>query len=227
MLTICSFLWGTKYGVDDVVKLHSGLKRKLKTPHRFLCMTERERQIKFPPGIERHAIKDPELLSHPGCFARLRLFDPAWQENRKIDGPIVSIDLDVVITGVLDPVFDRSEPFVILTGANSVNPCPYNGSLFLLQPGAHPEVWSDFSLDVAAKIRAFDFPDDQAWFWEKIPKAAGWKAGAASGVFAYQKPGWPVGSTALPREARIVVFPGWRSPAKFQSLGWVRDHWRA
>lgn len=230
MLTICTWLWGDKYRADDVAKLQAGLKRHLQTPHRLLCMTERERQIHLPPGIERHAIKDPELTKMRGCFARLRMFDPGWQINRKIDGPMVCIDLDVVITGPLDKVFDRKEPFVILQGANAINPCPYNGSLWMLQPGAHPEVWSDFSIPRLALIAFHEFADDQGWFWHKIPDAAGWPAGSASGIYAFQKPGWPGWPngtiTFLPPDARLVVFPGWRAPGKFMELPWVRQYWR-
>jgi hypothetical protein len=64
-----------------------------------------------------------------------------------LSGRIVSIDLDARSSP------DRSircstgrNPFVILHGGNASNPCPFNGSLFMLRAGAHPEVWGDFSL---------------------------------------------------------------------------------
>jgi hypothetical protein len=227
MLTIVTWLWGTKYGAQDVLKLQAGLRRHLKEPHRFLCLTERGRKIKAP-GVEFRPIADPGLTKVPGCFVRLRMFDPDWQHAQQItDGVedrLVCIDLDVVITGRLDPVFDRPEPFVVLQGANSINPCPFNGSLVMLRPGAHPELWRDFSLEAVAQIRHHLFPDDQAWFWHKLPDAAGWVAGQ-DGVYAFQKPGWPAG-TKLPPDARIVMFPGYRSPSRYLHLGWVQDNWR-
>jgi len=225
MLTICTWLWGNKYGRDDVCKLQAGLLRHLSTSHRLLVMTEREREISFPSGIERHAIKDPELLKVQGCFARLRMFDPDWQARRQINSPMVCMDLDVVITGNLDRVFDRSEDFVILQGVNALNPCPYNGSVWMLKPGKHADVWRDFSLDAVKSIKYYDFPDDQGWFWHKIPNASGWECGAKSGIYGFLKPGWP-GKNLFPVDARLVVFPGWRSPAKFKHLPWIRDHWR-
>ncbi len=225
MLNIVTWLWGNKYGRDDVCKLQYGLLKHLKTPHRFLVMTEREREITFPSGVERHAIKDPELTKLVGCFARLRMFDYGWQANCHIDGPMVCMDLDVVITGRLDPLFDRSEDFVILQGVNALNPCPYNGSIWMLKPGTHADVWTDFSLDAARTIKQHIFPDDQGWFWHKIPNAAGWQVGPSSGVYGFLKPGWP-GKNLFPRDARLVVFPGWRSPAKFKHLPWIREHWR-
>jgi hypothetical protein len=225
MLTICTWLWGSKYGLEDVVKLQAGLRRHLKADHRLLCLTERERKISFPSGIERHAIKDPDLLKYPGCFARLRMFDHGWQANRRITGPMICIDLDVVIMGELDPLFDRPEDFVILQGANALNPCPFNGSLWMLRPGTHAEVWNDFSLEAVKSIRHYEFPDDQGWFWHKIPNAAGWPCGPQSGIYGFMKPGWPC-DKQYPEDARLVVFPGWRSPALFRHLPWVRRHWR-
>jgi len=139
---------------------------------------------------------------------------------------IVCMDLDLIITGSLDPLFDRPEPFVILQGANSVNPCPYNGSMWMVKAEYRPDVWSDFTLDAATAVPWYAFPDDQSWFAHKLPNAAGWRAGPQSGAYAFKKPGWPKGD-GLPADARLVAFPGFRDPSQFTHLPWVRDHWGA
>lgn len=223
MLVISTWLWGTeKYGVDDVAKLAAGVRRHLKQPHRFVCFSERHFRM---DGVACGIIPDLWLTKMKGCYARLRVFDPAWQEAR-FDDRLVTIDLDTVITGELDPLFDRPEPFVILQGANAANPCPFNGSLQLLRAGAHPEVWADFSIEAARAAPFYEFPDDQGWIAHKVPGAAGWKAGSESGVYAFCKPGWPPNTHDLPADARMVVFPGWRDPSKFTHLPWVKEHWR-
>lgn len=224
MLTVITWLWGDKYGPDYVEKLAAGVRRHLVQRHRFFCLTERERKVKFSAGIERHAIKDPILLAEKGCFARLRMFDPGWQGNRRIDDRMVCIDLDNVIVGPLDHLFNRRDPFTILQGVNTSNPCPFNGSMMMLQAGAHPEVWTDFSLRAAYRLPYHDFPDDQGWLYHKVPKAAAWTP--ADGVYAFEKTGWPKGE-ALPANARVVAFPGWRDPSAFSSrLPWVAENWR-
>jgi hypothetical protein len=210
MLIVSTWLWGTKYGVSDVRRLRSGLARHLKQTFRFEV---------FKPAPE-----DEFLTRIPGCLARMRMFDPAWQARYAIEDRLVCVDLDVVVTGELDSIFDRSEPFVILGGANAANPCPFNGSLMMLRPGYRPDVWKDFSIDAARQAPFYEFPDDQGWLHHKIPDAATWQAGPESGIFAFKKPGWPKGDD-LPTDARLVVFPGWRSPEKFQHLDWVRKHW--
>jgi hypothetical protein len=123
-------------------------------------------------------VRDIELTKINGCFARLRMFDPEWQWIARVDECLVNIDLDTVITGPLDPLFDRPEPFVIMQKGNASNPCPYNGALMMIRAGAHPEVWTDFSLEAAAETAHYEFPDDQGWIWHKMPNAAGWKCGS-------------------------------------------------
>jgi len=220
-LTITSWLWGNKYSQSDVAKLYNGLKRNLKQSFRFILFSQRDMNIK---GVECRSIWDKNLISIKGCFVRLRMFDPVFQEKHKITGRFVCIDLDTVITGNLDPIFNRTEPFVILQGANSLNPCPYCGALIMVRAGAYPGLWSDFSLEAIDKIPFYEFPDDQGWIHYKVPDAAGWKAGV-NGVYAFKKPGWPSGTDCLPRDARMVTFNGWRSPAKFSTLDWVQRNW--
>lgn len=212
-LTICTWVWGTKYGPHYLAKLSAALRRNVEQPFEFVV---------FSPQPQ-----DAHLIDKPGCFARLRMFDPEWQKAIGLEGRLVCLDLDLVITGPLDELFDRPEPFVILQGANASNPCPFNGSVMMLRAGAHPEVWSDFNVNEARRIPFFEYPDDQGWLAHKVPDAAGWKAGPESGVYAFQKPGWPARSEALPKDARIVAFPGWRDPHLFTHLDWVRRHWRA
>lgn len=212
-LTVCTWLWGTKYAPSYVARLQAGVARHLRQHYRFEV---------FAPHPD-----DDALLAVPGCFARLRMFDPDWQASVGLHpgDRLVCLDLDTVITGALDPLFDRDEPFLILQGANASNPCPYNGSVTMLRVGHAPQVWTTFSLEAAKQVPFFEFPDDQGWLAAKLPGAAGWTAGPSSGIYAFKKPGWPKGD-ALPAGARIVAFPGWRDPSRFADLPWVKEHWR-
>jgi hypothetical protein len=229
MLTVSTWLWGDKFGIEDVAKLAAGVQRHLTQAHRFVCFSDRAFKL---DGVEHGVLSDPWLTQIPGCYARLRMFDPLWQDAWFADR-LVNIDLDTVITGPLDPLFDRREPFVIMQGGNASNPCPYNGALMMLRRGAHPQVWTEFSVEAASKVPFYEFPDDQGWLWHKSPDAAGWKCGPESGVYVFRKPGWPgyrrigegLPDDSLPRGARLVTFSGWRNPRKFQHLDWVRRNW--
>lgn len=211
-LKICCWLWGTKYSHEYVRKWSDGLRRHVKQPYEVIIFS--------PDETTRH------LTKIPGCFCRLKMFDPAWQHENNItsDDRLVCTDLDVIFTRQLDPLFDRSDPFVILGGANAQNPCPFNGSLMMVRGGHHHNVWTTFSLDAAKKVPYFEFPDDQAWLHHKLPNAATWQVGPTSGIYSFQKRGWP-GNDVLPLDARMVVFPGWRDPSKFTRIEWIREHW--
>jgi hypothetical protein len=94
-----------------------------------------------------------------------------------------------------------------LQGINTTNPCPYNGSAWMLKAGARPDVWSDFSLENYAKLKVpfHAFPDDQGWFWHTLmPDAEAW--GPSVGVYGFKKAGLAVGRRSA-QNARVVAFP--------------------
>jgi hypothetical protein len=223
-LTILTFWWGDKYSPLYVDRLARGVARHLRQPHRFICV--HGRGMVPPPDVETALLADPGLCTIPGCFARLRVFSPDWQRELGIaaDKRSVWLDLDSIITGPLDPLFDLDDDFAILLGANVSNKCHYNGSVVMLRACAHAEVWSDFSLEAARRTEFFSFPDDQGWLWHTIPDATGWQVGPTSGIYAFQKNLWPHGYH-LPHGARIVTFPGGRDPSHYMQLNWVQKHW--
>jgi hypothetical protein len=233
MLVVSTWWWGNKFPIDNVNKLAAGVKRHLKRPYRFACIHDKG----FPAFSDdvHHSwpIPDENLTKVQGCFARLRMFDPTWQQAYPFhsmydDAPsdcIVNIDLDTVITGPLDPLFNRNEPFIIMQGANAVNPCPMNGALMMLHAGVHSEVWNDFSLEAAQQVPFHSFPDDQGWIWHKVPDAAGWRVGPEYGIYVYQKRGWPMGTNKFPKDARLVTFVN-RDPSQLVHLDWVRENWK-
>lgn len=220
MLTVVTWLWGSKYSSQHVDRLRAGVARHLGIAHRFVCITNSGR-IKgdtFP-------IEDEGLLTvRDGCYARLRMFDPNWQKRHGIDR-LVCLDLDLLVTGKIDPLFAQTAPFKILRGGH-YNPCPFNGSVMMIAAGARPEIWSGFTVEKAEAV-AFDGGtwrgSDQTWIAHMAPDAAGWTN--LDGIYAFRKPGWPK-ADYLPRDARIVAFPGTRDPSQLLHLDWVKNNWR-
>jgi hypothetical protein len=159
MLRILTWRWGEKYSDDYVNRLRDAVRRNLGLPHTF--------RVVVPEP------KDAHLTRIKGCFARLRAFDPAWQERQefKAGDRIVCLDLDLIVTGALDVLLSRPEPFAILSGVNSANPCWANGSVWWTTAGYRPDVWEDFSLEAASELPAYEFADDQLWLAHKLPDA--------------------------------------------------------
>jgi len=225
MLSVVTFLWGTKYHPGYVDRLGEGLLRHMNMPYRFVVVTERPQT--FGPTMSYQVrLQDIELTRIKGCFARLRLFDPTFQ--RKLGclpgDRILVLDLDLILTGKLAPLIERPEPFVILQGVNNPkHPCLYTGTIWLTTAGYRPDVWSDFSLEAAEKLPRYAFPDDQGWMHHKLPNAGAYTD--QDGVWAFRKGPWPEGCLGLPEGARVVAFPGSRDPAQFVHLPWVRKEW--
>ena len=223
-LTFITWFWGHKYPAEDIIKLATGLKRNSNQQFRFVVFSQHDLQFGHYDFIEVAKLTDEKLIGQ-GCFCRLRMFDPTWQAWHGFNDRIVSVDLDLIVTDNIDALFNSNEPFKILQHVNAVNPNPFNCSLMLLRAGQCSEVWTDFNLEKVKTIPFHEFPDDQGWIWHKLPKAKGWNGGVASGIYAFQKPGWPRGNH-LPHNAKMVAFIGWRKPVQFKHLDWVNQNWR-
>lgn len=212
MIHIGAWRWGDKYPQIYMDRLRASVARNFAGEYTF---------HEWAPEPE-----DKMLTMLPGCFARLRAFDPDWQMRHGIKplDRIVNLDLDLIVTGPLAPIFGRKDNFAILQGVNASNPNPYNGSVWTLMAGHRPDVWQNFTLEKAKRISYFEFPDDQAWFHHMIPDA-GAITPQSDGVYAFGKPGWP-GGHHLPAGARIVCFPGFRDPKDVAWTDWAQKHWR-
>lgn len=221
MLYICSWLWGEKWGPQYAERLFAGLRRNINQNYRTVLISDRNN----PRGADiLYQIDAEPLLAERGCLVRMRMFDAAWQSRIgvKPGDRIVNIDLDAVVTGELDPLFDRDDEFTIMQGFNSTNPCPFNGSLWMFRAGERHDVWDDFSIEASARVPYHAFPDDQGWLHYKFPKAKAYTPD--DGVYCFKKKTWATGFE-LPANARIVAFPG-RDPAKYIETDWVRENWR-
>lgn len=227
MLHVVTWYWGSKYGPEYVHRLIQGVQANLKQEHVFHLVTEGDQAIKV--DVRRHPITDISLLYVPGCFARLRMFDPGWQKFAGISpgDRVVSMDIDAIVVGELDPLFGGFEGGLrIMQGYNTSNPCPFNGSMWMFLAGENPDVWSGFTVEryKALGVPFHEFPDDQGWLHHKFPEAEEWRP--RHGVYAFKKVGWPKGDD-LPSGARFVAFPGWRRPdaPEFAKIGWIKKYW--
>lgn len=219
----------SKFGPETVNVLQRMVARHFPVPHRFICVTDDPKGI--DPGVEVvplwddfSTLENPSGPQNPSCFRRLRMFAP---DAVRTFGPrFVSLDLDVVVTGDLRPLWLRPEAFVIWGDTNPST--PYNGSMMLLQAGARAKVWMDFD-PIKSPKRAQDlgyFGSDQAWIGACLGRGeAMWTH--KDGVYSYRNQ-IGVFRQDLPSNARIVIFHGQHDPWSFfpQQQIWVKEHYR-
>lgn len=218
------------FGAEQVNTLASMVARHYDAPHEMVCVTDDPKgidpAIRVIPLWRDHAkVPSPWGFRNPSCYRRLKVFS---HEARELIGPrFVSLDLDVVITGDMRPIWDRPEDFVIW--GDTAKGTPYNGGMFLLRAGTRPQVWEKFDpvrSPMLGKRHGY-VGSDQAWIatclGSKEPK---WSK--ADGVYSYRNEIAPNGGK-LPEDARIVLLHGRHDPWDADILAkhaWVREHYR-
>lgn len=232
MLRIVSWFWrkhgdARKHKPEHVTILRNMVRRNLRLPHEFVCVTNCPEEI--DPSIRTIPLWDDYL--HDGyCLVRLRAFS---EEMREIIGARFAwLDLDVVIVDDITPIFNCPSEFKI--SGVELREQPYNGSIVLMDAGARAQVWHEFDPVRFARIKAEKNygGTDQAWIavclgeYEDV-----WIQ--RDGIYNYREhidPPRPLGTDgALPRNARIVVMNGRFSPDDRlcqEKSSWITQFWR-
>jgi hypothetical protein len=209
MLTVLTWLWNqpqgrTKFTAEHVWIWADMVSRNLSMRHRLACVTT---ETDLPPNVERidppgefEKIQPNWGPRKPNCYRRLSMFrrDAAKLFAKRF----VCMDLDCVIGGPLDPLFERSEDLVLFKGTNPDR--PYNGSMMMIEAGCRPQVYEDFSAE-GARISGEQFVgSDQAWLALKLGRGEKtWDE--RHGVFWY---GSLYQALAKKVNPRILFFPG-------------------
>lgn len=235
-LSVVTWRWKPAVGyrstfpVESVNTLKRMVARHYRGDHVFRCVTDDPRGLDsdidvVPLWKELADVASPHGPKKPSCYRRLKAFDASI-------GPVlgerfVSLDLDVVLTGDVTPLWRRPESFVIYGDTNPRT--PYNGSMFLLTAGARRQVWEQFDARTSPqRSKAAGFcGSDQGWI--SLCLGAGeskWNQG--DGVYSFRNHIQPRGGT-LPPSARLVVFHGRANPWDVemqQRYPFIREHYR-
>ncbi len=141
----------------------------------------------------------------------------------------VSLDLDVVLTGDVSPLWNRHEDFVAWGDTNPQPGSHYNGSMMLLRAGSRRQVWDRFNPTTSPEEarRAGAWGSDQGWISYCLgPGEAKWRR--ADGVYSLRLDFEQQRRRALPVDARLVVFHGrwdpWSAYAQ-DTYPWIREYW--
>lgn len=237
MLTVVTWKWSkpgyrSTFRAIHVNTLKSMVDRWYPDPHRMVCITDDHAGINseieiVPIGDVFADLKNPTWPGvGPSCFRRLQMFAPDFG---KIAGDrFVSIDLDVVITGDLRPLWNRPEDFVIY--ASDSSNYHYNGSMLLMNSGCRPQVWTDFDPVNSPRLAnaAGNFGSDQGWIQYCLGRDEA-KFTIKDGIYSWRRDCLRRNRGGLPNGARIVVFHGNTDPWSFsaqRSSPWIKDHYR-
>jgi hypothetical protein len=233
--TVCCFKWEkpgyrSKFTAEHVLTLQRMVARHYPKPFDFVCCTDDAKGLEsirtIPLWNDYADIPNPHGLRNPSCYRRLKVFAPdaaSWLGER-----IIPIDLDMVVTGDLTPLFDDPADFKIWGQTDFPGKQWFNGSFWSLRAGSRPQVWTQFDpLTSPEKAKAAGARgSDQGWM-SYILGSSEQTWNTKDGIYSYRvhvaKNGY-----RLPEGARLVAFHGRVDPwsEEAQRLKWIRECYR-
>lgn len=214
--------WGTKYGPRFINRLYAMVARNITPPFSFTCFTD------TPEGVrpEVRCLPLPPLdvtmpVNTRGIWPKARLWGPSLGD---LTGPVLFMDLDVVVTGSIDEMFTFGDPDDIVLSRNVTNPFERLGqtSVFRFPVGKLVPLQEKFRANPQAVADEYRF--EQRFVTRNAP--GGVKLFPSRWVRHFRRhctPVFPLNYWKAPKlEAgtKIVIFPGGFHPEHAITGGW-------
>lgn len=224
--------WHTKdsprlFEAKHVNVLYAMVARWYPRSFRFICITDdpagldpRIEQVPMPVRFDH--VQNPQGTRFPQCYCRLWNFS---REAVTLGERIFQVDIDVVITGDLQPLVNRNEDFVGWCDKR-FQTNKIAGGAYLLRTGSMPQVWEDFDPQTspAQAFKAGNGGSDQGWMSFKMyPPPGAWRnAGLV-------KINWtPARARQVPPGVRMVFTTGLHPPwskEQMRRYPWIAQFW--
>lgn len=202
--------WGDAYSAHYVNTLYGMAARNITGPFRFYCFTDDAAGIRPEvvtlPLPELGCAIPPEV---PGKWRKSALWG---RELFGLKGAALFLDLDSVIVGNIDGYFTHGDPEDVVVARNWVNPIKRGAqtSVFRFPIGRHAYLLDNLRADPAGIARRHLY--EQGYVTAAIRGGVKYWPEPWTRHFRLHCVGpWPVRffrAPRLPRDARIVTFPG-------------------
>ena len=207
--TVICLKWGTRYGSEYVNRLYSMVKRNIKRPLRFICITDdvsglvSEVETRPMPPFDL-----PETFRFKG-FRRMFLFKETLYD---LSGDVLHLDLDLLVTGSIDDFFDYEpdEPYIVSENWTQPGAGIGNMSVFRYRIGALTKIWDRFSADPLGMLE--EYTNSQTFCSRTL---GGFKMYPFEWCIGFKQsliPKWPMNFFIIPKQppesVRIVAFTG-------------------
>lgn len=202
--------WGTKYGPRFINRLYAMVERNITPPFTFTCFTDNREGIRPEVLCEDLPPLDVEMpVNTKGIWQKSRLWGP---HLGTLEGPVLFLDLDIVVVGNLDPFFSVGTPDQVILALNPVRPLERLGqtSVYRFPVGKLVPLQETFRADPQGIADTYKF--EQRFVTRKAPGGVSFFPRTWVRHFRYQcMPTFPLNffrTARLPADARIVIFPG-------------------
>jgi hypothetical protein len=238
--TVVCMKWGSKFGATYANRLYAMVQRHLSLPHRFVCFTDDAEGLNS--GIEAFPL--PTMVLESGLpergWRKLSLFADTLAG---LQGKVLFLDLDVVITQSIDAFFTHPGQFVIVKDWDFDDTSVVgNSSVFRYEAGQHTEVYTHF-ISHGETVRQ-SFRNEQAYLSHKVHESGQLSYWPSSWCVSFKRgclQRFPLNYILPPKEptdAKIIVFHGRPTPMQalkgyVGKLGlryvkpttWLNKHW--
>lgn len=202
--------WGTKYGAPFINRLYAMVARNITPPFTFTCFTDNREGLRpeilcedLPPlDVERMPVNSK------GIWPKARLWGP---KLGNLKGPVLFLDLDLVVVGSLDAFFEIGGPDDVMMTRNQTTPLERLGqtSLFRFPVGKLMPLQEKFRADPQKVADEYEF--EQRFVTRNAPGGA--KFFPRRFVLHFRQDcrrPFPLNyflAPRLPTDARVVIFP--------------------
>lgn len=224
MYNVVSLKHGTKYDADYVNKLFCGVRRNTTVDFTFHCFTDDSE------GLHEDIVAHP--LPHTnvsGWWQKLYMFS----DEINIEGRMLFLDLDTLITGNIDHYITQTAGFIVLRDlwAGGIN---VGSAIMSFEVGKHKQIWDTFIADPTAAINLLRPHGDQKWIQRHEPNRMYWQDLCPKEIMSFKSDC----RGGLPANAKIVCYHG--APSIPESIhetthvqrfvipptAWVKDYWK-
>lgn len=242
--TVLCLKWGTRYGSEYVNRLYSMASRNTSRPLRVVCFTDdpvgirSEVEVRMMPEFDL-----PERMRwHP--FRRMFIFQ---KEVEGLQGNVLHLDLDLLVTGPIDAFFDYKPELEFVVCENWTQPGQGIGnmSVFRYKVGALTKIWDRFRPDPIAMMDLYR--NSQTFVCRTLGTVKFFPAPWCLSFKHSLIPPWPLNFFKIPKlppDAKIVAFTGkpdideatrgewpvnriWKKFYKhIRPTPWITEHWR-
>lgn len=206
--------WGKKYGPRYINRLYAGVARNITPPFTFTCFCDRPDGIR--PEVKTEPLPDLDVempKGTQGIWPKARL----WSERlADLEGPVLFMDLDLVVVGNLDGFFEEGAPDDVVLARNENTPFERLGqtSIFRFPVGKLLPLLERFRADPQAVADEYRF--EQRYVTREAPGGIKlWPRGWVRHFRRDCTQPFPLNyflAPKCPADTRVVIFPGGTLP---------------
>ncbi|PHR93188.1 MAG: hypothetical protein COA69_04345 [Robiginitomaculum sp.] len=224
MQTVICMKWGTRYGPEYVNRLNSAIQRQTERPTRLVCFTDDAEGVDAHVQIEPipEINLPPDLINLP--WRKLAMWKYPLAD---LSGDVLFLDLDLVITGNLDVLFDY-EPgrFCVIENWTQKGQNIGNTSAFRFPVGKYTHIFDRIQDDPKSVLDSYRI--EQLYISREIEDMVFWPQDWCVSFKHNLLPKWPFNffvSPKLPPQTRIVAFTGKPDQDEAAVGKWPVKHW--